>query len=429
MRTVGDSLFLSRIGSESLAAVFVASGIATALIALIWFVLTRRMKLAVAIRVSGLVLASLTIAAWAALPFLHHSWLLLAAIYLLAEIKGCVNAINVITATNYVLGGHSSRYSWARIGLGAPIASVLVGSLIGLEASLVDLRSWLLLSAIFDIVGLLPLAQVSKMRIPKPPSALKSTSSLTATISKATSTLIQYASSRQFRFWIGVLIAAKVVVLTLVTFFWKISVTEYFEGNEQSLTRYFGTFYAYIGFMTLAIQGLVTGHLLSRKSLYVPILVMPVTLSILALIAVFSVGAFFLLVLLTLAKSLEVWRRSVHDTTLNLLYTKIESHNRRTAIAVNSAVVKPLAEVGASLVLLFGTSAWHKSFAALGLGVWIVATIALLRLVLRTKVGSEPRLGTERTTKLPACSRIRAPSQMSNNLFLACLTTNSVASW
>ncbi len=72
---------------------------------------------------------------------------------------------------------------------------------------------------------------------------------------------------------------------------------------------------------------------------------MPVSLTILAAIIVFSTGAFFLLVILTLAKSLEIWRRSVHDTTLNLLYTNIERENRRTAIAVNSAVVKPMAEV------------------------------------------------------------------------------------
>ncbi len=392
MRTVADSLFLSRIGSESLAAVFVASGTATALIAWVWFALTRRLNLAVAIRVSGITMAGLTITAWGALPFWHHSWWLLASIYLLAEIKGCVNAINLITAMNDVLGGHSSRFSWARIGLGAPLAGTLVGSLIGIEASFIDLRSWLLLSAFFDLVGLLPLANLSKISIPKPGPRLKSSTSMATTTSRVISNLKRYACSRQFRFWIGVLIAAKVVVLTLVTFFWKVSVTEYYGGNEQSMTRYFGVFYACIGLLTLAIQGWLTGHLLSRKSLYVPILVMPVTLSVLAVIGAFGAGALFLLVILTLAKSLEIWRRSVHDTTLNMLYTKIERHKRRTAIAVNSAVVKPLAEVGASLVLLFGTPFWHKSIVALGLGVWIMATISLLRLVLRTQPRHQTRL-------------------------------------
>ena len=181
-------------------------------------------------------------------------------------------------------------------------------------------------------------------------------------------------------------------MLTLVTFFWKVSVNQYFDGHEQSLTRYFGVFYACIGLLTLLIQGFVTGRLISRRNLHVPILVMPATLSILAAIVVFSASTLFLVIVATLAKSLEIWRRSVHDTTLNLLYTNIHRKNRRTAIAVNNGVVKPLAEVGASLVLLFGTALWHKSAFVLALGIWVIATIALLRLLSQRKSTREPMM-------------------------------------
>jgi hypothetical protein len=384
MRTVGDSLFLSRIGSDSLAAVFVASGIATAVIASIWYALTRRLKLAVSIKVSGCVFAGLTFAAWAALPYLHHSLWLLAAIYLLTEIKGCVNSINVISGMNELLGGHSSGQAWARIGLGAPLAGVVVGALIGFETSVIDVRSWLLLSAVLDLIALLPLANSSKIKVPRP--AIKAESSFESVIAEATNRLRFYACSRQFRFWIGVLIAAKIVVLTLVTFFWKVSVNEYFSGDEQSLTRYFGFFYACVGLLTLVIQGFVTARLISRRTLYIPILVMPLTLLILSVMLILGTGAFFLLVVVTLAKSLEIWRRSVHDTTLHHLYTNIERKKRRSAIAFNSAVVKPLAEVGASVALLFGTAAWHTSVGLVALGVWLVATAALLRLLMPRKI-------------------------------------------
>ncbi len=385
MRTVGDSLFLSRIGNDSLAAVFVASGVATALMASLWFMLTRRLSLAVSIRVSGMLFATLTFAAWLALPALDHSWWLLAAIYLLTEIKGCVNAINIVTATNELLGGHSSRQAWARIGLGAPLAGILFGSLIGLEASFIDLRTWLLVSAVLDLLAILPLAHPTRFKVPRPSLRKDLRNSLASTIAQASRSMKVYASSSQFRFWIGCLIAAKVVVLTIITFFWKATVNDYFLGDEQSLTRYFGMFYACIGVLTLVVQGLVTGHLISQRSLYVPILVMPVTLSLLAVFLLTSSTALFAVVVVTMAKSLEIWRRSVHDTTLNLLYTHIARKNRRTAIAINSAVVKPLAEVGASLVLLLGPTYWHQSSVILGLGVWIVATIALLRLVSKTR--------------------------------------------
>lgn len=384
MRTVGDSLFLSRIGSDSLATVFLASGISTAVISSVWFVWTRRLSLSVSIRASGLAFAVLTFAAWAALPFLDHSWWLLAAIYLLTEIKGCVNAINIVSAMNEVLGGHSSRQSWARIGLGTPLAGVMIGALLGVEASFIDLSYWLLLSSMLDLLSVVPLANTAKWIVPRTSDAGEK--SLQSTVSAVAKRLEIYVCSRQFRFWIGVLIAAKVVVLTLVSFFWKVSVNEYFSGNEQSLTRYFGVFYACIGLLTLLIQGFLTGYLISRqRSLHFPILLMPVVLMVLAVVALFSVGAFLTLTLVTVAKSLEIWRRSVHDTTLNLLYTNIERANRRTAIAVNSAAIKPLSEVGASLVLLLGTAVWYKSVVGLGLVVWMLSAIELLRLVTRRK--------------------------------------------
>lgn len=389
MRSVGDSLFLSRVGSDSLAVVFFASGLTTALLASIWFALTRRLSITRSLKISGYASAALTLAAWAALPWLHHSWWLLAAIYLLTELKGCVNTINVVTATNEILGGHSSGHAWARIGLGAPFAGVVIGVMIGIEASLFDLRTWLLLSVVLDLLAVLPLANASRLVVPGTNAAAGSTlKSALVTTNK----LKEYACSRQFRYWIGVLIAAKVVVLTLITFFWKVSVTEYFVGNEQSLARYFGIFYAATGLLTLLLQGFVTGRLLSRRSLHFPIMLMPVALSILSTAIVFGAGALFLVVVVTLAKSVEVWRRSVHDTTLSMLYTKIERRQRRAAISFNTAVIKPLAEVGASLVLLLGSVAWHKSTLLLAVGIWIIATLALLRLTAQiTKKRALPR--------------------------------------
>ncbi len=262
MRTVGDSLFLSRIGSDSLASVFLASGISTAVISSIWFGLTRRVSLAITIWASGLAFAVLTFAAWVALPFLDHSWWLLAAIYLLTEIKGCVNAINIVTAMNEILGGHSSRQSWARIGLGAPLASIVVGTLMGAEATSIDLSYWLLFSAMLDLLSAVPLSNASKLVVPKTVALDVDEGFLGSRVSRVSKMLQVYICSRQFRFWIGTLIAAKVVVLTLVSFYWKITVNDYFSGNEQSLTRYFAVFYACVGLLTLLVQSVLTGRLI-----------------------------------------------------------------------------------------------------------------------------------------------------------------------
>ncbi len=109
-------------------------------------------------------------------------------------------------------------------------------------------------------------------------------------------------------------------------------------------------------------------------------------------------GVLFLFVVTTLAKSMEVWRRSVHDTTLSLLYTNIERKKRRRAIAINSAVVKPVSEVAASVLLLVGSTLSYKSATIVATIVWMGSTIALLRLLKRTGNRKRLRLATTSTS-------------------------------
>lgn len=393
-RSVGDALFLSRVGNEGLALVFAASGLTTAAFASAWYMLTRRLPLLITARLTSLLFFVLTLAAWIALPLAQQSWGLLAGIYLLAEVKGSVNTINIVSTISGVLGGRASRRSWATVGLGAPLAGILVGSLLGLEANAIGLRTWLLLSAVLDAISLLPLGRNSDMFADRATvssdTMVKSGSSsphepFARHVKSVTRRFKFYANWKQFRFWIAVLISTKVVALTLVTYFWKFSVNEYLGSNETALASYFGWFYALVGLLSLFTQLVITRRLLSHHRLAVPLLVMPVSLAILGLLSLAGTSLLFLVSIFSFAKSMEVWRRSVHDTTLNLLYTRIERSKRRGSIAFNSAVVKPLSEVGASLVLWLGGLMLQQSVMMTSVALWLLSTFALLRLVARTR--------------------------------------------
>ena len=193
-----------------------------------------------------------------------------------------------------------------------------------------------------------------------------------------------YASSTKFQFWIGCLIATKVAVLTMVSFEWKLSVQAVYVDDEESLTRFFGVFYAATGVITLLLQAFVAGWLLKRRNIGISMLVMPIALLAFNTLFVLGSGILFLVVVSTLAKAMEVWRRSVHDTTLGYLYTKIKREKRRRIIAINSALVKPLAEVSVALMLLLGSSALHRMTLLIVTGVWLISTVALLRLIRQT---------------------------------------------
>jgi hypothetical protein len=398
-RTIGDSLFLSRIGNDQLALVFVLSGIVTASVASAWYFFTRKYSVATTIQVSSFAFAAMTLSALLLLPTYHHSFWLLASIYLLADIKGCINAINIVSALNTKLGRDSSKSAWAIVGLAAPVAAIIMGSFLAIESFAISIQTWLIVGLFLDLVAMVigfsigksdnvkqllslqnsgsPRQHSSMMRSRRESSADSSNDFRIPILAKAKT----YVCSDQFRRWIGILIAAKVVVLTIVAFEWKSSVNTYFEGETENLVRFFGTFYGVVGLATIAFQLLVTGKLLARKNVSLPILLMPVLLVLVSVLIICSPFVLGVLVFSTIGKSLDAWRRSVHDTTLNFLYTRIRRGHRRFTISFNSGIVKPLAEVAAASVIFFGGTTFHRSVLLVVLIVWILAAVRLIRLV------------------------------------------------
>ncbi|MFT5299807.1 MAG: hypothetical protein ACI87E_001764 [Mariniblastus sp.] len=386
-RTVGDSLFLSRVGNQHLAVVFLLAGCSTALIASCWYLLTRQVSISKSIQFSGVLFAAGSFLCWALLPSYHHSFWLLAAIYLLAEIKGCINAINIVSALNTKLGRDASKTSWAAVGLAAPVAAVVVGSLLAFESNAIELRTWLLIGCGLDLVSvaigwLLGRTDDVKSGLAQLRTG-KGTKSGERPVLQRTRppSFKAYVCSDKFRLWIAILISCKVVVLTFVSFEWKSSVNSYFSSDPDRLVRFFGIYYGLVGIATVATQYFLTRRLLMRRNLSISILLMPFVLLGVGLILVVGAGVLAGLVAATLGKSLEVWRRSVHDTTLNSLYTKIRRQQRRSVIAFNSALIKPTSEVAASCVIFMGAAIVYRPVMLVVSLFWIIAAIRLIRLI------------------------------------------------
>ena len=93
-------------------------------------------------------------------------------------------------------------------------------------------------------------------------------------------------------------------MLTLVTYLWKVHVNDFYEGEEHRLARFFGLFYSAIGLLTIIFQGTLTRALLSRRSLHVPLLTMPVTFVISGVAILLLASPLALLIAISAAKSM-----------------------------------------------------------------------------------------------------------------------------
>ena len=409
-KTAADSLFLSRIGSDSLPVEFLAAGVATAFFATLWFRVAKSISISRLLRITSSFLAVFYLVMWWKLPVMHHSFGLLSVVYVMAEIKGCLYAIVAISALNETLGRKSSRQSWATVLLGFPLAAIVVGTAVGFESSLWDADNWLLVAAVLDFLAILPgvgLIEAQKKRrkiakeIRRSKAALETEEldlesqadaesdddeeDLISKIALQWLPLTKYADADSFAKWFSVLVGAKVIVLTLIAFNWKVSVNEYLGSSERQLATFFGWYYAMAGAGTLLVQFFITGRILSNKSVVFPILVLPAL--ILLLVGLFiagggvGLGIAFAFYVTTISKSMDAWRRSTHDTAIHLLYTSVKKRKRRGLIGHNHGLVKPGAEIAAGVVLVSSTMWFQNLVLATASVVWLFATMAVIGIV------------------------------------------------
>ncbi len=376
-KTAADSLFLSRIGSDSLPAAFLFAGVTTAILATLWLTLFKRFKIEKFLGTTCLVTSALFLTAWWMLPSFHHSFKFLSIVYIMAEVKGCLYAISVVSAMNEMMGSNSSRKSWAIVLLGFPISSILIGVLVGIESVAWGASTWLLVAGIIDFLAGISTIGISKHALP----STSTRQDFSEQIAQATLPLANYAIKTNFANWFSILVAAKVIVLTIIAFKWRVSVSAFFEANEGNMATFFGYFYAVSGIATLFIQYSVTGRLLSKKRVTATILVLPSALLFLNLLFIVSMGVTFLFVVSTISKSMDIWRRSTDSTAVHLLYTNIERKRRRGLIGRNHALVKPIAEIAASIVLLPAMLALENGILILATLIWLYATLKLIGVV------------------------------------------------
>lgn len=361
-RTTGDSLLLSQSGPAALPQTLILSAIAVAAVtAMSVFPGRERSMISTALGTRLLLCA-----ATALLAVLDQSsgWrhVAVSGLYVLAEIRGCVTTIQLTSLLAEHFHGRRARHSYGVVASGAPLAGVVMGTVMGLEAEAIGGLNWLFLACILDLLSILPLlvlqsrtkSNVDQNRPVLPWNAARTDVSvqvrLPASPSAQTS---EIAEDRQKALLVplSVLFVVKVLVLTFVAYQWKAGVSDYFGGDEESLTAYFAEFQAVTNLIILGLQLFLAGRILNRLGtvsilLFFPALMLAVGI-LLATIRTSSAA----IVVLTMARGADVFRRALHDTALTVVYSALNVVDQRRFISLMSGVAKPAAEAAAGAIL------------------------------------------------------------------------------
>ncbi len=380
-RNVSAALFLSHYGSELLPWMYVASALALSSSAWFYARVTGRIRLDKLIIASGSAMAVMTTGLW-----LGMRWdvpLLYAVLYVMVEALGALLIIQFWSLANATHHTRQAKRLFGFIGAGGVIASILVGfggaalaPRVGTENLIFVMVACLLaciaLGAILGANARQQLIQALEggAGTPRRPVAM----------SRQT---LQVFHSRHLR-TVAIIVALTFIVITLVDYQFKTLAAREFE--EEALTAFFSLLYGIAGVIGLFVQLFVTARLIERFSVLLALLILPCLL-LLGSVAVFLVP---LAAVAAFAKGSDaVFRYSINDVTLQLLYLPVPARKRMKAKAFIDGVLKPLTCCFTGLALILAIHITPQLSANVHWLATISAGIAALWLWLVTKLRGE----------------------------------------
>ena len=351
-RTVADSAFLSRIGPDQLPKAYLVSAVAVALASGLY----GKVALGSSVRRSALLALMMLAATSAALPTLMQlfpkSYLALAVVYVLAQLRGSIGTIQYVILINEQFAHRQPERIVGIVGLGATSAGFILGLALGYIVPVVDVASLMYLASAIDLLTMLPVLLLpSKQAL----SAQAYAQEEALFCSEEPADLVRIRPQRQdsvMELGIASMVAVGVVAATLVEFQWKVTAANELHRDESSLGRYFAFYYGGVYLLTGTLQFFATGAVLGRRGILVGLLIFPGALLVTSVTAFLASADRLLLWTVTLTKGCDALKRSMNDPSIVILYGLLNADRRHQIVTLVSGVIKPLAEAAAAFCLV-----------------------------------------------------------------------------
>lgn len=383
-RTVRDTLFLLRTDIATLLPLtYIASGTSVALGAWLYSRIADRYRRDRLIAISLLLCSALILVFWACIRLRVGSWIYF-ALYVAVEVIGAISIMQFWTFANDVFSGRQAKRLFGFIGAGGNLANIICGFGIGTLARIIDSEDFLLITGslfllctflVRDIASRATADLELAVRRPKKKSGIR--------IAKESERVF---GSRHLQIIAGIVVATFLTV-TLIDFQFKILVEAYFD-EERKLAAYFGYFYATTGIISSIVQIAFTARVLERSGIVVALAILPLALAtgVTSILILPAAGA---IIAVTMAKGAEfIFRYSINDAAMQLLYVPVPSHRRGRAKAFIDGILKQGSIAMTGVLLLLAVRwllpprvlAFDAAFVALGLiGMWLLLIFGIRR--------------------------------------------------
>lgn len=345
-RTVRDTLFLHRVSIDHLPFMYMIVAVAVSVAAYAYSHIAdkyRRDRL-----IEGFLAgftATLT-AIWLVMAFDVGGTWIYPILYVVVEILGALSIMQFWTLANDIFSAREAKRLFGVIGAGGVLSNIVCGFTVGSIAPLVGAQNLVLLcaglyfAAIFLVRGVAVQAQGDlELAVQRP---------------KKSKLSVRSEGERLFHSKhlkvIAAIVAVTFLTVSIVDFQFKVVAHQTYQG-EGELAAFFGYFYGFTGIIASFVQFFITGRLLERSGIVVALCILPIAI-------LFGATAVLLpfiaaVVATSIAKGAEVvFRYTVNDATMNLLYIPVPPHHRGRAKAFIDGILKPIS-IGASGIVMY----------------------------------------------------------------------------
>ena len=345
-RSVRDALYLSNRPARGLAGMYIWSSLVIVLVSWLYARVADRVNRGALNALCALGCGALCAAFWAVLKVHDPVWVY-AALYIFVEAMGSLVVIQFWTMANDVFHAREAKRLFGLIGGGGTLANVIFGLFVGKYANVIGAQNLL-----WVMVGQLALCALLARAGARLASAMPLVPRRAQPQKKApllSRAGLSFLSNKHLGI-VALIGAVSAAAVTIVDFQFKLSAAAVLDQN--ALAGYFGRFYGICGGVALAIQIWVTGRVLERYGILASLLPLPVGLAFgSSASALMSTPGLFVS---SLAKGSDtIFRYTINDASMQLLYVPVQPHVRGRAKAFIDGVLKPSAIALTGAVLLF----------------------------------------------------------------------------
>jgi len=346
-RSVRDALYLAHRPAKGLAGMYIFSSLAIVIVSYVYARIADRVPRGLLNFASALVCAALGALAWALLTLNDEGQWIYPALYIFVEAMGSLIVIQFWTMANDVFHAREAKRLFGIIGGGGTLANVVFGLLVGRYAKTVGAANLLWLM-VLQLVFCALLARAGSRHAAAVPliQRQRGATRKAPILSRAG---LSFLSNRHLTL-VAAIGAVSAAAVTIVDFQFKLNAAATLQQNE--LAGYFGRFYGVCGGIALAVQLWVTGRVLERYGILASLLPLPAGLALGSgfSAAVANPGLF----VSSLAKGSDtIFRYTINDASMQLLYVPVQPHVRGRAKAFIDGILKPTAIALTGAVLFF----------------------------------------------------------------------------